>query len=434
MSSQPQSVHNKLKIVLLQKSNPFFSSSASANRTRSLIQGLEQLGVEILICITAGYQSVLERNKMGRQGKTGNIRYLYLSEYHSDNIWRKRINTYLLSPIKSLFVVYTLKKIINTNPESIIWPTTDLTHLKAVTQINNKKFFSFIEISEYGDIYKYHAGNILQKYLAKRGFHYFEKKAYYSLDAMALMTKTLVKHYYEYPQPGPKLLHLPMTVDLDRFDLNRTYPLYEDLKKPYVAFIGDMNNFKDGVDILINSFAKIADEFPHINLYLFGFYFYDLPGHLEQIKNYKLKNRIIYKGTVGRDVIPDIIMNASLLVLSRPDSKQAQGGFPTKLGEYLATGNPVCVTKVGEIPDYLEDGVSAFLAEPGSVESFADSMRRALEYPENSKMVGMNGRLIAEKYFNKDIQAKILYDFFQTGQNNLELMNSTKLGSSHVEE
>ena len=50
--------------------------------------------------------------------------------------------------------------------------------------------------------------------------------------------------------------------------------------------------------------------------------------------------------------------------MARPDSRQARGGFPTKLGEYLATGKPVCVTKVGEITVYLEDNVSAFLAEP----------------------------------------------------------------------
>ena len=49
-----------------------------------------------------------------------------------------------------------------------------------------------------------------------------------------------------------------------------------------------------------------------------------------------------------------------MLVLARPDNIQAKGGFPTKLGEYLATGNPVVVTKVGEIPNYLIDGVNAF--------------------------------------------------------------------------
>jgi glycosyltransferase involved in cell wall biosynthesis len=113
----------------------------------------------------------------------------------------------------------------------------------------------------------------------------------------------------------------------------------------------------------------------------------------------------------SRDAIPSIIGNADLLVLPRPDSKQAQGGFPTKLGEYLATGNPVCATSVGEIPDYLTDNESVFFAQPGSVESFAEAMRRALSDPENAKRVGLNGKKVAQKEFNKDIQAKKLHQF-----------------------
>jgi glycosyltransferase involved in cell wall biosynthesis len=113
----------------------------------------------------------------------------------------------------------------------------------------------------------------------------------------------------------------------------------------------------------------------------------------------------------SRDVIPSIIGNADLLALPRPDSKQAQGGFPTKLGEYLATGKPVCATTVGELPDYLTDNESVFFAQPGSVESFAEAMRRALYDPENAKRVGLNGKQVAQEEFNKDIQAKKLYQF-----------------------
>jgi glycosyltransferase involved in cell wall biosynthesis len=203
-----------------------------------------------------------------------------------------------------------------------------------------------------------------------------------------------------------------MTVDLRRFDMKQSNKTEnKELLKPYIIFIGVMNNAKDGIDILIDAFATIAFDYPELFLYLFGFYHYDTPGHLKQINELGLGNRIFYKGEVGRDEIPGILINAELLALPRPDSKQAQGGFPTKLGEYLAIGKPVCVTKVGEIPDYLEDEVSAFMAEPGSVDSFADAMRRTLSDPELAKKVGANGRKIAEQHFNMDIQAVRLYSF-----------------------
>ena len=104
-------------------------------------------------------------------------------------------------------------------------------------------------------------------------------------------------------------------------------------------------------------------------------------------------------------------MNANVLALARPDSHQAQGGFPTKLGEYLATGKPVCVTSVGEISDYLKDNISAFIAEPGNVDSFIDALNRVLCNAKHAEYVGLNGKIVAEKEFSIDIQSKRLATF-----------------------
>mgnify|MGYP000867933575 FL=1 len=178
-----------------------------------------------------------------------------------------------------------------------------------------------------------------------------------------------------------------------------------------MSFVGMMNNNKEGIDILIKAFAKITDEFPAFKLYLIGPWHYDTPEHQNLIKLLKLEKRIILVGKLKRDEIPAVIKNATLLLLPRPDSRQAQGGFPTKLGEYLATGNPVCATSVGELPDYLADGESVYFAEPGSVDSFAGAIRRALSNPVEARNIGLNGRKVAEMFFNKDVQAKKLNDF-----------------------
>ena len=108
---------------------------------------------------------------------------------------------------------------------------------------------------------------------------------------------------------------------------------------------------------------------------------------------------------ICREQILQIICHDDLLVLPRPDSKQAQGGFPTKLGVYLATGNPVCSTRVGEIPDYIKNNDSLFFANPGSVSSLADALDKALIDPVNAKRVAVNGGKVAEKEFCEDNQS-----------------------------
>jgi len=172
-----------------------------------------------------------------------------------------------------------------------------------------------------------------------------------------------------------------------------------------------MNDLKEGISILIKAFYKIKDINTSIKLYLVGPWHYDTPMHLKLIKELKMEDRIYWMGEYSRDVIPSILQNADLLVLPRPDSKQARGGFPTKLGEYLATGVPVCATAIGEIPNYLKDGESVFFAEPGSVESFENAMRKALNDYERAINIGRNGMAIAKKVFNKDITSIKLYNF-----------------------
>jgi glycosyltransferase involved in cell wall biosynthesis len=270
-------------------------------------------------------------------------------------------------------------------------------------------------MSEFLDIHQYNKGNALQRKLGDAKQNYFENVYIQKLDGFVLMTKTLMTHYKNFPQKKAALLHLPMTVDLERFD--KKLPVASGFEQPYIAFVGVMNDAKDGVNILIEAFATIHLQFPQHRIYLVGGWNYDTPHHQKLIKQYGLIEKVFWKGEFSRNEIPAIINNASLLALPRPDSKQAQGGFPTKLGEYLATGNPVCATTVGELPDYLVDNESVYFAAPGSIESFADAMKNALSNPQEAKIIGNNGQKVAEKRFNKHIQSKLLYNFLKEIQN-----------------
>lgn len=402
-----------MKLFIIARTNPYFENSASANRLRSLIDGLRDLGMIIHLYITRGYKDQEEYKSMGRRSRNNGIEVNYLNRLFNNTIWLRRINNYLLLPLAKSFFNRKILAIVANNSDAIIWTDSDYNSFRLALKI--KKQFPrqrlFLELSEYLDIYRFNKGRIVHKLEGKKRQLLFDVKALYAYDGLALMTKQLMKHYKAFSSNGPMLLHLPMTVDLERFMI--VNKLANGFNKPYIAFVGVMNNAKEGVNILIKAFSIISKEFPTYRLYLIGSWHYDTDGHINLISNLNLEGKVFWMGEYNRDEIPHILKNADLLVLPRPDSRQAQGGFPTKLGEYLASGNPVCATKVGEIPDYLTDGESVYFAEPGSVESFANAMRRALSNPEEASRVGANGRKVAETHFNKDIQAKILFDFIR---------------------
>jgi glycosyltransferase involved in cell wall biosynthesis len=402
-----------MEIFIIAPLNPFYSNTATSNRLLSILNGLHSIGVGINFIFTQGYQSAIEKLEFGKKGEFNGLKYLYLSTNLLDNIWKRRWHIYVWNRVNSLFIKLKIFRNLK-NSNGILWVANETELLKSVLYLKNKNndLKLFMELSEFPDIHLFNKGNRFQRRIANKRQLFFESMFFNNLNGLALMTKTLINHYSEFANPKPELLHLPMTVDLDRF--NKKIPILDNFEYPYIVFVGVMDDLKDGISILIQAFAKITIKFPEHKLYLIGGRNYDTPAHLEMIKELNLQDKVKWLGEFSRDKIPAILKNASLLVLPRPDSKQAQGGFPTKLGEYLASGVPVCATTVGEIPDYLTNNESVFFAEPGSVDSFANAMYIALSNPELAQKVGMAGRKVAETHFNKDIQAQKLHEFLKT--------------------
>jgi len=243
--------------------------------------------------------------------------------------------------------------------------------------------------------------NLQKKYKRLTNYKWF--------DVVFVMTKTLIDYYKPLTRKRTRVLHLPMTVDFDRFPR----PVKNLDQFHVITYVGDLSQSKDGVLNLVKSFALIQKEFPEIKLKLVG-----NNKDLSYIKRLKkiiteqdLSKCVMLTGFINPEDIPDALYNSRLLVLSRPNNIQAQGGFPTKLGEYLATGVPVAVTSVGELPDYLKDEKNAFMAKPDDIEDFAHAMRRALADIELSTNVGLAGRNVALKYFSHSAQGHLVSEF-----------------------
>lgn len=394
-----------MKIQIILDANPYFENSASSNRWLTLINGLLAYS-DLQICLI-----ILRDKQKEAIVASKNLEIVYVCNVSNSSIWRRRWNKYVGIYYQNIGLFRKVRSEVYRFDPDLLWTSCSFLSFKIAYRLrrDNIKLPFFLEMSEFLDIYRYNSGNILQKIGGRNRMLFFERRAIFSYTAIAFMTRTLYTHYEKLVLKGTRLLHLPMTVDFERFSISSGRLIGFD--SPYIAFVGVMDNAKEGIDILIRSFFNISKEFPDYKLYLVGAWNYDTPAHLKLIADLDLQKRVLWKGPYDRDKIPNIIQNAELLVLARPDSKQARGGFPTKLGEYLATGVPVCATAVGELPDYLRDGRSVFFADPGSVVSFSTAMRRALRHLNNARKVGLEGRKVAQIYFNKDIQAQKLYTF-----------------------
>ena len=126
-----------------------------------------------------------------------------------------------------------------------------------------------------------------------------------------------------------------MFVDSKRFENVKT-----DTDGKYIAYCGTISPFKDGVDCLIKAFALFFSTHPNYTLKLIGRFESDdaeksLKGLVDSLN---IANYVEFTGMVKPAEMPQLLCGANMLALARPDNEQAKYGFPTKLGEYLATG------------------------------------------------------------------------------------------------
>lgn len=186
-------------------------------------------------------------------------------------------------------------------------------------------------------------------------------------------------------------------------DSNRFLGLEKDADvEPNIVYCGSAYNNKDGVDQLIKAFAITHQTHPEVKLYIVG----AAPKKEEECSNMQLakylgvEEIVVFTGMMAAERIPQILKNATILALDRPDNIQAKYGFPTKLGEYLLTGNPTVLTRVGDLPLFLKDGESALFAQPDNPEDFAAKMNWCLEHPAEAQDIGTKGREVAQQYFS----------------------------------
>ncbi len=215
---------------------------------------------------------------------------------------------------------------------------------------------------------------------------------------------------------NPNIEKILTVVDTAFFDVRND----SDYDFPYLAYCGNMDGSKDGLEILLEAFSRMGDRYPDLKLLLIGD---DSDERKKEklfsvIEELNLEGKVFFTGQVERDEMPRLLGNARLLVVAKPDNEQNSGNFPIKVGEYLATGVPVVLTSVGEIPLFIKDGETGFLAVPGSADSFHARMMGALSGYERAKEIGAKGRELAVQLFDYRKQASRMIEFIvRTVQN-----------------
>jgi glycosyltransferase involved in cell wall biosynthesis len=150
----------------------------------------------------------------------------------------------------------------------------------------------------------------------------------------------------------------------------------------YMLFFGRLQTLK-GVHVIAQALPDVLREFPDLHM---AFVARDLPYLDGTMKGYILRycagleSRLVFIEKLPHEQLMPIIRHAEVCVL--PSLWEA---FQLTCLESLGLGKLTIVCRRTGAAEIVEEGVSGFLVEPGSVEELRNAMCRTLAMPETER-------------------------------------------------
>ena len=363
----------------------YIPNTAVSNRLLAFARGFSELGIETEVVMFSPNEKY---DKIG----------LLLPNVHFNYCWERHyINRGALKYFSIFSYMLGFVRKLNKGDKVMLMGGTDILPLL----LKKKGIDIYVERTEHPDVIS--IGNAFFKVTPQQEINNFKR-----IKGLFVITTALKRYYIENGLRDDIIHIINIVTDVERFkNLKRT-----SVRDRYIAYCGTVSNNKDGVDELIKAFAITAKLHPDVKLYIIGL----IPKKNEEKDNLKLiddlgiTDQVVFTGLVTAKQMPQLLKNAEVLALDRPDNLQAKYGFATKMGEYLLSGRPVVVTKVGDFPLFLKDGESALLANPSDANDFATKLNWALDNPKAAEDIGRRGAEVAMREFNYLTESKKIAD------------------------
>lgn len=157
-----------------------------------------------------------------------------------------------------------------------------------------------------------------------------------------------------------------------------------------------------GVEPLLSAMQALVRESPSVQVLVVGA---GPEGERLRSAAASLGDRVRFLG--ARSDVPDILAASDLFVLA-----SEREALPTVILEAMATGLPVIASRVGGIPEALEDGACGLLVPAGEHSALSSALRELISNPELRHNLGTAARRRAESEYSLEAWRQRLLDWY----------------------
>ncbi len=230
----------------------------------------------------------------------------------------------------------------------------------------------------------------------------FRQKSMWSrLDRIFAVSKSISRSLIKYYSIDPnKIRVLYNAVDPNRFmpqNRNTIRKLRNQLllgDDPIILFVGSFRPIK-GIHILLTAMKRILSKNPNVKLILIG----GLPQFMQSQSSYymylrqctinlRISDSVRFLNKVPHSKLPTFYSMADLVIM--PSLYESFGKVAV---EAMACETPVIASKVGGLPEIIDNGIDGVLINVGSAEMLSMIVNKLLDNYNEAKKMGQRGRV-----------------------------------------
>lgn len=167
-----------------------------------------------------------------------------------------------------------------------------------------------------------------------------------------------------------------------------------DLKTRLIAVIANMHTPIKGHHDVIEAARIICREIPEISFVLVGDGS-ERRNIEEHATSAGVREHFIFLGR--REDVPEVLACCELSILASRSE-----GFPNVVLEAMAAGLPVVATRVGGVPEIIQDGFTGLLVSPQDHEALAHAVLQVMQDPVLAARIGRAGQQRIRSHFGLD--------------------------------
>jgi len=152
-----------------------------------------------------------------------------------------------------------------------------------------------------------------------------------------------------------------------------------------------------------SAFSKLLQHYPAAHLLLVGFVIPQEQNRFDTlVAKYNLSNNITLTGRVPRQDALRYLRTMDVFAFT-----SLHDGCPNTVLEAMLAGIPIVATRVGAVPELIEDGKHGLLVQPGHAIEMSEALVRMLDADTNRQKYGKQAqeRVLAEFAPQKELES-----------------------------